>query len=114
MKTIVRLLIAVAFLGGWTIAAAALHVVITPGEVRVFVVPKHRLGITDTVVDTRHWTADDLAYHPQLISRLLDSGKAMALAHVVGATSDAEAVQRLREALAASSAVPPTTTPAAR
>ena len=58
----------VAFIfGGWTLAAASLHVVHAPGSMlwnkvpyNVRVVPKSNLNFKDTFVDTTKWTVADL------------------------------------------------------
>ena len=64
MKSMFRLLVALLLVGGWSAAAMALHVIITPGAggtlpVRIILLPKDHIAITDTYVDTRHWTLDD-------------------------------------------------------
>jgi hypothetical protein len=109
MKAIFRLIVLVLLVGGWAAAAGALHVVITPD--RIVIVPKQRFDIVDSVVDTRHWIPDEVPYHPRLVERLLSSGKAMALAHVYGAQNEAEAAQRLTQALQVTPASRPTSQP---
>ena len=58
---------------GWALAAAALHVVVSPGDLTV--VPKERLGLIDTYVDTRRWSMDDVPEHPVVIRRLISARK---------------------------------------
>jgi hypothetical protein len=82
MKTLFRLVFCGLLLAGWGLAALSLHVVRTPTAIGL--VPKSRLGIVDTYVDTRHWKMADVADHPLLVRRLLDSGQADLLRHVTG------------------------------
>lgn len=70
---IFRLIFLILLLSGWGLAAAALHVIRTPTTITV--VPKDRLGFTDTYVDTRAWTIADVARHPGLTRRLLSLDK---------------------------------------
>jgi len=83
MKKILRMLFVVLLLGGWSVAALALHIVIAQGSpARVIVVPKNQLGIRQTYVDTRQWTIGDVASHPEITHRLIDTGKASALSQL--------------------------------
>ena len=67
MKSMLRLLVALLLVGGWSLAALALHVIIAPGAgggslpVRIIVLPKDHLGVAETYVDTQHWTIDDVS-----------------------------------------------------
>jgi hypothetical protein len=109
MKKIFRLLVVVLLLGGWTLAAFALHVVVAPGKPgRVIFVPKNQLGIKDTYVDTRNWTIGDVANHPAVTQRLLETGKADALTQVAKPGDDLVSV--LNDAITNGA---PTTQPAA-
>jgi hypothetical protein len=83
MKTIVRLIFCSLLLAGWGLAALSLHVVRTSDQIPITLVPKEELGITDTYVDTRKWTLDDIAQHPLVVQKLINSGKADVLKHVV-------------------------------
>lgn len=83
MKSIFRLIVCLLLLVGWGLAALSLHVVVTPDEFPVTLVTKERFGVTDTYVDTRKWTKDDLPNHPLLIQKLIAIGKADVLKHVV-------------------------------
>ena len=86
MKTMFRFFVLVLLLGGWGLAALSLHVVRTPGKIEtipVTIVTKDKLGVTDIYVDTTKWTLDDVAKHPAVVERLLESGKADTLKHVV-------------------------------
>lgn len=100
MKNLFRLVVFVLLITGWGLAATALHVVRTPGATsREFViVPKNRIGITDTFVDTRAWTLDDASNHPGVVRRMIETEKYMALAHVTGESEPAEVQQRLADA----------------
>jgi hypothetical protein len=100
MKKILRVLLVVLLLGGWSLAALALHVVVAPGSpARVIVVPKNQLGIRQTYVDTRKWTIGDVSSHPEVTRRLIDAGKADALSQVTKPGDDVVAV--LDEAIGA-------------
>lgn len=83
LKTLKTLLILI-LLAGWGLAGSALHVVRWPGaEVWIGIVPKDRLGVKDTYVDVRAWTAQDLHDHPDLVKRLMAAGKSHWLTHIV-------------------------------
>jgi hypothetical protein len=109
MKSIFRLIVALLLFGGWGLAASALHVVWT-GDKPV-VIPKDHLGVTDTYVNTKAWTADDVARHPIVVKRLLASGKADVLAHAFKATDQQDLVNQIEDALAKGPSTP-TTKPA--
>ncbi|MGB7157892.1 MAG: hypothetical protein WBD40_07485 [Tepidisphaeraceae bacterium] len=100
MKSMFRLLVFVLFVGGWGLAATSLHVIRTPQAPREFIiVPKNRIGITDTYVDTRAWTLDDVSNHPGVVRRLIETEKYTALAHVTGETEPAQVQQKLTDAM---------------
>jgi hypothetical protein len=63
------------------------------------VVPKNRIGIQDTYVDTRGWTLDDVSSHKAVVDRMIDTEKYMSIAHVTGETEPSEVQQRLADAL---------------
>src|SRR5438045_2078825 len=112
MKKIFRLLVVVLLLGGWTLAALAVHVVVAPGKPgRVILVPKNQLGFKDTYVDTRDWTIGDVVNHPQVTERLVQSGKADALTQVAKPGDDLVSV--LNEAIANALQDAPATQPTA-
>jgi hypothetical protein len=73
-KLIFRLTSLCVLLSGWGMAALSLHVVRTPD--RIGLIPKQRLGITDTYVDARKWTMSDLPSHAELVQRVLQANKA--------------------------------------
>ncbi|MEM1012726.1 MAG: hypothetical protein AAGI46_10975 [Planctomycetota bacterium] len=86
---LVRGIVGTLLLGGWILAAAAVHVVVIDGppgtsvdgplkgwpEWRLVIVPKQRLGVSWTYVDTRSWSADDADEHEILLARLESAGK---------------------------------------
>lgn len=81
MKSLFRLIGLALTLSGWGVAALCLHVVrmpnpANPQESKLLVLPKVRVGISDTYVDARQWTLADIPNHPELIQRVLDAGKA--------------------------------------
>jgi len=82
MKSLFRLVFCALLLAGWGLAGLSLHVIRTPTAIGL--IPKSRLGVTDTYVDTRQWKMSDVAAHPALVKRVLDSGQAYLLGHVTG------------------------------
>src|SRR5688500_11013150 len=82
MKTIFRLVVLVLLLTGWGLAAASLHVVRAKGDA-IVLIPKQRLGVTDTYVDARQWTIEDVPSHAPLFERIVQSGKVERFAYVV-------------------------------
>jgi hypothetical protein len=82
MKTMFRLVFCGLLLAGWGLAGLSLHIVRTPTAIGL--IPKSRLGIIDTYVDTRKWKMSDVAEHPLVVQRVLDSGQAELLGHITG------------------------------
>jgi hypothetical protein len=82
MKTLFRLVVGALLLTGWGLAGLSLHIVRTPTAIGL--IPKSRLGVVDTYVDTRHWKMSDVADHPLVVKRVLESGHADLLDHVTG------------------------------
>jgi hypothetical protein len=79
IKTLIRMLCLGIMLSGWLMAGLCLHVVRVPNprdamQSQWLILPKFRLGIYDTYVDARQWKMADAAEHPELISRVLESG----------------------------------------
>lgn len=97
MRTIFRLICLVFMLGGWALAALALHVVRTPDKIAV--VPKNRLGIEDTYVDARNWTLADVPEHAGVVRRIIGTGHADVLAYLADPKSHADAEAQLTRAL---------------
>ena len=83
VRRVFGLMVTAFLLGGWLLAAAALHVIVLPGW-NLGVVPKDHLGFADTYVDARNWTADDAARHPALVKRLIEAGRADWLSSIAG------------------------------
>jgi hypothetical protein len=87
MRWFFRLILLLLLVGGWTLAASAVHVVrsrdANSGKDRWILVPKSRLSFTDTYADVRNWSPSDAAAHRPLVRRLIDAEKATALAHLV-------------------------------
>jgi hypothetical protein len=83
VKKLIKFVLVVAFvLGGWTLAAASLHVVRAPGSMcrgliptSIQVIPKNTLTFKDTWVDTTRWNAADVAAHPVFVDRLQQTNK---------------------------------------
>src|SRR3954452_3687584 len=99
MKSIFRLFVLVLLVLGWGLAGLSLHVIRTPDEVPITLVPKDQFGVKDTYVDTRTWTLDDAAQHPQLVGKLIESGKANVLKHVVTDPKAGDVSAQLNEAI---------------
>ena len=78
MKKVIRLFVTLLLVGGWGLAASALHVVYTGSS--VIIIPKDRLGVRDTYVNVNGWTADDVSNHPLVAKRLIATGKEDAIA----------------------------------
>ena len=102
IKFLVRGIFAVLLLVGWGVAALAVHVVVVPHEKddgseswRVVVVPKERLGVDDTYVDTRAWTEQEAAEHAALLARLTDAGKGDSVADLLTDTAVRRAVEEV-------------------
>ena len=106
IKTLLRLFVVLLLVGGWGLAASALHVIWT-GE-KVNVMSKDRLGVRDTYVDTSKWTVDDVAARPALAKRLIATGRADALSKAMGGLNGTELVTQIEAAIERG----PTTKPA--
>jgi hypothetical protein len=117
VKSIFRLVGLALTISGWAVAALCLHVIRTPNpndpkESRLVVIPKSRLGITDTYVDARNWTLADVPQHAALVWRVLDAGQADQLKYLTDPKSGDDAQTQLTDALTGSHthfSRPPTT-----
>ncbi len=78
---------------GWSLAASAVHLVIGPGNFTLL--PKEHLSFTDTYVDTRAWAVEDVADHPVVTMRLIKARKAGALEHVEGLNENEDVAVQL-------------------
>jgi hypothetical protein len=74
MKTTFRAILLLFACGGWLLAASALHVVRYADD-RIGILPKNRLGVADTYVDTRAWTPGDSEQHRDFVARLTEAEK---------------------------------------
>jgi hypothetical protein len=96
MKNAFRLIVVLLLVGGWSLAASALHVVWTGSS--VIVIPKNRIGVRDTYVNVSNWTADDVTNHPLVAKRLVATGKADVLAGAFKAHNSDDLIQQINEA----------------
>ncbi len=103
MKSLFKLIILILFVGGWGLAAGAVHVICTRkadgSGTRVILVPKDRIRYQDTYADVRAWTLNDVAAHADLTRRLIDTGKAAAFAHIIGGGDDEKVIAALNDTL---------------
>jgi hypothetical protein len=81
VKSLIRFLSVLMILGGWGLAALALHIVRTPDptnpqESKLVVIPKNELDWKETYVDARNWTMADVSDHRMLMLRVLYTDKA--------------------------------------
>jgi hypothetical protein len=83
MKNFFRLIVCLLLLVGWGLAALSLHVIRTPGDIPIKLVPKEDFSFTDTYVDTTKWSLDDVSKHPKLVTKLIRVGKTDVLKHLV-------------------------------
>ncbi|HLL88591.1 MAG TPA: hypothetical protein VK324_04755 [Tepidisphaeraceae bacterium] len=110
MKKLFRLFVTVLLVGGWALAASALHVVRTNDAQPIKLIPKDRLGFADTYVDVRTWTVNDAVNHPAVVARLIETGRGDALVNIASGPAQVEVLEKkLAEAKLAA-----TTQPAAR
>ena len=106
MKSLFKLIVFVLFVGGWALAAGAVYVVRTPE--RVIVLPKERMRFPETYTDVRAWTLNDVAAHPELTRRLIESGKVSALTRAAGGGDETQVTATIEDTLANG---PPATAP---
>jgi hypothetical protein len=105
LKNSFRLLVTVLLLGGWLLAASALHVVWTGNK--AIIIPKNRIGVRETYVNTSAWSADDVTNHPTLVKRLVETGHTDAVAAAFKDIPTADLPGKINEAIAKT----PTTKP---
>jgi hypothetical protein len=106
VKFLFRSLVLVLLIGGWAVAASALHVVWSGDKLRIL--SKDSLGVRDTYVNTSQWTADDVAAHPVIAKRLIATGKADLLSKNFESKTGEELVTAIEETIERG----PTTQPA--
>ena len=115
MKSIIRLIVLLLLIIGWSLAALSLHVIRTNDEIPVTLVTKDRLGLKDTYVDTRNWTISDVTQHQELVAKLLRTHQEDVLKNLATDPRGdldsqlADALQRARKDSAATKAAGPTT-----
>jgi hypothetical protein len=80
MKKLFRVFVTLLLLGGWGLAASALHVVRSPSG--IVVIPKDRLSAKDTYVDVTKWDAAAAEAHASVVQRLVETNHADTLSHV--------------------------------
>jgi hypothetical protein len=97
VKNVFRLFVLVMLLGGWALAASALHVVWTGNK--VVIIPKNRIGVRETYVNTVAWSADDVANHPDLAKRLIATGHSEVIAAAFKDVSATDLPAKIDEAL---------------
>ena len=97
LKNTFRLFVFVMLLGGWLLAASALHVVWTGNK--VLFIPKNRVGVRETYVSTVNGSADDVANHPTLAKRLVDTGHSEVLAAAFKDVGSDELPAKINEAI---------------
>src|SRR5262245_30357429 len=98
MKTVFRLIVCLLLFVGWGLAALSLHVIRTPADIPITLVPKESFGVRDTYVDTTMWSLDNVRDHPALVSKLVRTGKADVLKHLI-ADKNADVSSQLSDAL---------------
>ena len=106
LRNTFRLFVTLMLLGGWALAASALHVVWTGNK--AIVIPKNRIGVRETYVNTSTWSADDVTNHPALVKRLVATGHAEAVAAAFKTGDATDLATQIDAALAKG----PTTRPA--
>jgi hypothetical protein len=97
LKLTFRLLVLALLLGGWLLAASAMHVVWTGNK--AVIIPKNRIGVRETYVNTAAWSADDVANHPALAKRLVDTGHTEVLAAAFKDVGAADLPAKIDEAM---------------
>jgi len=112
MKNFLRFIFLMLFLGMATLATSALYVIRVPGpDKQVIIVPKNQLGFTDTYVDTRNWSMDDVMKHPAVVERVIETGKADRLSHLAVKGDPRPIDKQLSDAVESAGTMPSTTQP---
>src|SRR4051794_32586422 len=96
-RNLFRMIVTLLLVIGWGLAASALHVVWTGSK--PVIVPKARLGVTDTYVNVTNWTVDDVAAHKLVSQRLVETGHADVVAHAFTAAGAEELNAQIQEAI---------------
>lgn len=86
MKKAFRIFVTLLLLGGWAMAAAAVHLVRAPGTPewlgRWSVVTKDHLTFRQTYVDTSKWSMADKQANAALVNRFAESGRLDLVQHI--------------------------------
>jgi hypothetical protein len=104
VKSLIRFLSVMLILGGWGLAALALHVVRTPDpsnpqESKLVVIPKNELDWKETYVDARGWTMADVSDHRMLMLRVLYTDKANEFKFLADPKNKDDIANQIREVL---------------
>jgi hypothetical protein len=91
-------------ISGWALAALCVNVIRTPDPAdatksKFVVIPKPHLGINQTYVDARDWTLADVQDHSELVSRLLEAGKAEQLKFLADPKSKEDLTAQITDAM---------------
>jgi hypothetical protein len=118
VKSIFRFVCVLLTIGGWGLAALCLHVVRTPDpdnpqQSKLVMIPKNRLGVSDTYVDAREWKMADVSEHGTLIRRVLDADKADEFKYLADPKSKEDIKSQLTDALSNARTSPTTARAAA-
>ncbi len=97
MKTIFRMICVSLIIGGWSLAALAIHVIRSPGSIEL--ITKQSLDYRDTWADTRTWTMADVPNHADMVARVLATGHADLLSHLADAHQRGDISQQLTAAI---------------
>ena len=109
MKNVFRVIVTLALLGGWLLAASALHVVRAPSG--IVVIPKDRIGVRETYVDVSKWDLPRVAAHPGVVGRLIQTNHVDKLSHVTKSTSAEDLVHQIQAAVKEGNVSAPATQP---
>jgi hypothetical protein len=110
MKIFIRLILVLIFLGLAAMTLAAIYIIRVPGPTKqVILVPKNHLGFTDTYVDTRHWSMDDAVKHPDVVERILQTGKAEDMQFLAAKGDPRPIDKQLSDAVQSAGTIPATT-----
>jgi hypothetical protein len=112
MKNFLRLIVLMLFLGMAALASSALYIIRVPGpDKQVIIVPKNQLGFSETYVDTRNWSMDDVVKHAAVVERVIETGKSERLAHLAAKGDPRPIDRQLSDAVQSAGTLPATTEP---
>ena len=113
ITSLFRLVVTLLLFGGWALAASALHVVNTGDWKKPIIVPKQQMGVKDTYVCVKDWTANDVASHPTVVKRLVETGRADVVANAFKPATGDELVTLINQAVERGPTTQPAPAPAA-